>query len=108
LMIGKSDMQGYKSACTYAKRIGLESVTGVAPEAASDDDGNAAAKSPVIDRRSINADQFTELRDLIERTGSDEAKLCAFFKLETLEAMPVEKFGAALAMLRKKLEPAVA
>jgi hypothetical protein len=33
-------MQGYKSATTYAKRIGLESTTGVAPE---DDDGNAAA-----------------------------------------------------------------
>jgi hypothetical protein len=42
LIIGKNDMQGYKSASTYAKRIGLESLTGVAPE---DDDGNAAAKA---------------------------------------------------------------
>jgi hypothetical protein len=42
LIIGKNDMQGYKSATTYAKRIGLESVTGLAPE---DDDGNAAAKN---------------------------------------------------------------
>lgn len=40
LIVNKNDMQGFKSACTYAKRIGLESVTGVAPE---DDDGNAAA-----------------------------------------------------------------
>lgn len=40
LIIGKRDMQGFKSAATYAKRIGLESVTGVAPD---DDDGNAAA-----------------------------------------------------------------
>jgi len=40
LILGKNDMQGYKSATTYAKRIGLESTTGVAPE---DDDGNAAA-----------------------------------------------------------------
>lgn len=44
LHIGKGDMQGYKSATTYAKRIGLESVTGVAPD--DDDDGNAAAKTP--------------------------------------------------------------
>lgn len=43
LLLGKQDMQGFKSATTYAKRIGLESVTGVAPE---DDDGNAAAKNP--------------------------------------------------------------
>src|SRR5690606_37348030 len=42
LMIGKQDMHGLKSATTYAKRIGLESVTGVATE---DDDGNAAAKA---------------------------------------------------------------
>ena len=42
LIVTKNDMQGYKSASTYAKRIGLESLTGVAPE---DDDGNAAAKA---------------------------------------------------------------
>jgi hypothetical protein len=43
LIVGKNDMQGFKSATTYAKRIGLESVTGVAPD---DDDGNDAAKNP--------------------------------------------------------------
>ncbi|SLN74916.1 ERF superfamily protein [Roseivivax jejudonensis] len=52
LIIGRQDMPGYKSATTYAKRIGLESVTGVAPE---DDDGNAAAEStrraPADDRQ---------------------------------------------------------
>lgn len=40
LIVDRQNMQGMKSATTYAKRIGLESVTGVAPE---DDDGNAAA-----------------------------------------------------------------
>jgi ERF superfamily len=43
LIVAANNMQGMKSATTYAKRIGLESVTGVAPE---DDDGNAAAKAP--------------------------------------------------------------
>jgi hypothetical protein len=101
LILGKSDMQGYKTACTYAKRIGLESVTGVAPE---DDDGNAAARNPaVIDRRCINADQFTDLRNMIKKSGAVEARMLAFFKLETLEEMPVEKFGAAVAMLRRKI-----
>lgn len=42
LIVAKPDMQAFKSATTYAKRIGLESVTGIAPE---DDDGNAAAKA---------------------------------------------------------------
>jgi hypothetical protein len=42
LIVTKNDMQGFKSATTYAKRIGLESLSGVAPE---DDDGNAAARA---------------------------------------------------------------
>jgi hypothetical protein len=43
LLVAKNDMQGMKSATTYAKRIGIESLTGIAPE---DDDGNDAAKAP--------------------------------------------------------------
>ena len=44
LLVSKGDIQAYKSATTYAKRMGLESVCGVAP--ADDDDGTAAAKAP--------------------------------------------------------------
>lgn len=43
MIVDKQNMQGMKSATTYAKRIGLESVTGIAAE---DDDGNAASKAP--------------------------------------------------------------
>lgn len=42
LLLGKNDMQGYGSAVTYARRYGLMSMAGVAPE---DDDGNAAVTS---------------------------------------------------------------
>jgi hypothetical protein len=44
LIVDRNNMQGMKSATTYAKRIGLESLSGVAPD--TDDDGNAAAKAP--------------------------------------------------------------
>lgn len=40
LILGKQDMQGLGSAMTYARRYGLMSMAGIAPE---DDDGNAAA-----------------------------------------------------------------
>jgi hypothetical protein len=43
LIVAKNDMQGYGSAVTYARRYGLMSMAGIAPE---DDDGNAAAKAP--------------------------------------------------------------
>ena len=46
LIIGKRDMQGYGSAVTYARRYGLMSMAGIAPE---DDDGNAAAQNPPKD-----------------------------------------------------------
>jgi hypothetical protein len=46
LIVAKNDMQGYGSAVTYARRYGLMSMAGIAPE---DDDGNAAAKSPPRD-----------------------------------------------------------
>jgi len=43
LIVQKNDMQGYGSAVTYARRYGLMSMSGIAPE---DDDGNDAAKAP--------------------------------------------------------------
>jgi hypothetical protein len=49
LIVQKNDMQGYGSAVTYARRYGLMSMAGIAPE---DDDGNAAAKAaPVVEQR---------------------------------------------------------
>lgn len=42
LIVQKNDMQGYGSAVTYARRYGLMTMAGIAPE---DDDGNAAAQA---------------------------------------------------------------
>lgn len=101
LIINKNDMQGMKSATTYAKRIGLESLTGIAPE---DDDGNAAAKAPprAEPPKPITADQFKEMNDLIFDTGADEAKFCAFWKVSSLEDMTSKQAVDAISMLKKK------
>ena len=48
LILGKNDMQGFGSAQTYARRYGLMTMAGIAPE---DDDGNAAAKSAPAPRQ---------------------------------------------------------
>lgn len=77
LIVDRQNMQGMKSATTYAKRIGLESLSGVAPE---DDDGNDASKAPppkkekpvelppeAIDAAKTslgNADTLDQLRDI--------------------------------------------
>jgi hypothetical protein len=104
LIINKNDMQGMKSATTYAKRIGLESLTGIAPD---DDDGNAAAKAaPPAQAKppvKMTAEQFQQINDLIERTASDEAKLCAYWKVAELHDLTAQQADQTVAMLTKKL-----
>lgn len=101
LIINKQDMQGMKSATTYAKRIGLESLTGIAPE---DDDGNAAAKAaPKAEAiRLIGAEQFQEINELIFDTETDEVKFCSYWKVKTLEDLTEKQGVDAIAMLKKK------
>jgi hypothetical protein len=72
LLVGKNDMQGMKSATTYAKRIGLESVTGIAPE---DDDGNAAAANPEAARMSKakSRDLYAKLQSGLRNQSSENA-----------------------------------
>ena len=118
LIIGKNDMQGFGSACTYARRYGLMGMAGIAPE---DDDGNAAVKSQGanggatrITRQSatqdadvasklITGDQFLTLRGLIEEGGVDEAKFLAFLGADSLETLTVRQFEDGVAAIRRKL-----
>ena len=105
LIVDRNNMQGMKSATTYAKRIGLESLSGVAPD--TDDDGNAAAKAPPAPRQQapakMTADQFQQITDLIDRTGSDEEKLRAYFKVAALHDLTAQQADQTIAMLTKKL-----
>jgi hypothetical protein len=107
LIINKQDMQGMKSATTYAKRIGLESLTGIAPE---DDDGNAAAKAaPKVEpSKLISKEQYVDMSDLMFDTNTDEAKFCAYWKVKQLEDMTEKQAIDAIAMLTKKAALGVA
>jgi hypothetical protein len=107
LIINKQDMQGMKSATTYAKRIGLESLTGIAPE---DDDGNAAAKAaPKVEAsKLISKEQYVDMSDLMFDTNTDEAKFCAYWQVKQLEDMTEKQAIDAIAMLTKKAALGVA
>lgn len=100
LIVQKQDMQGMKSATTYAKRIGLESVSGLAPE---DDDGNAAAKAAPKAEQTVTPDQFIKLRDKMEAAGADEAKLLAAYRTQSLQQFPASKFADAMSKLEAKI-----
>ena len=97
LIVGKNDMQGMKSATTYAKRIGLESVTGIAPE---DDDGNAAAKA--APSGTLTAEQVAEIKALVDETASDPSAFAKAVRAASIEAIPAADFERARGMLIKK------
>jgi hypothetical protein len=65
LIVDRANMQGMKSATTYAKRIGLESVSGIAPE---DDDGNAAAKAAP---KKVSMVEMTRQLELLDHDLAD-------------------------------------
>jgi hypothetical protein len=102
LIVAKNDMQGMKSATTYAKRIGIESLTGIAPE---DDDGNAAAKAAPKSQpaKKITAEQFQKIQALVFATQTPEDKICAYMQVNDLHDMTEKQADDAIAMLNKKL-----
>lgn len=102
LIVAANNMQGMKSATTYAKRIGLESVTGVAPE---DDDGNAAAASPPPSRpQTISADQFVSLRAKAMDAEVAEKQICAFYNAPSFEQFPADAFTKAMKKLQASID----
>lgn len=75
LIVQKNDMQGMKSATTYAKRIGAESICGIAPE---DDDGNAAVRAVPTDDIYMNTkDQDKRLTEYLTKKeiAADKQKI---------------------------------
>jgi hypothetical protein len=100
LIIGKQDMQGYKSASTYAKRIGLESLTGVAPE---DDDGNAAAKAAPVSARKVGRAEMETLDDLLDRTETPRDRFFAYAKVDGMADITIDQYDSLVKMLGRKL-----
>jgi hypothetical protein len=79
------------SADTYAMRDLLRMIWNIAT---FDDDGNAAGSTP------IDAQQLIELEKLIEETGADLDKFCAYMGVSELAALPARKFENAKTALR--------
>ena len=100
LIVNKNDMQGFKSATTYAKRIGLESLTGVAP---IDDDGNDAAKAAPVFARKIGRAEMETLDDLLQRTETPRDRFFAYAKVDGMADITVDQYDSLVKMLGRKL-----
>jgi len=87
LIVQKNDMQGYGSAVTYARRYGLMSMAGIAPE---DDDGNAAAKAAPKDKPEPKREQRQKQEPSgppQEAIGTAKASLSGADSLDQLKAI---------------------
>lgn len=110
LLVDRQNMQGMKSATTYAKRIGLESLSGVAPE---DDDGNAAVAAPAPRQQRqdqgkppvqrISADQFLALRDKALAAGVAVESIAKSYGANSLEELPANFFDDAMGRLASRM-----
>jgi hypothetical protein len=100
LIVTKNDMQGFKSATTYAKRIGLESLSGVAPE---DDDANAAVKAAPVSARKIGRAEMETLDDLLDRTETPRDRFFAYAKVDGMADITIDQYDSLVKMLGRKL-----
>lgn len=62
-------------------------------------DSNTGSMTP---QSPIDAEQLAFLHSEIERTQSDEAAFCRYLKVPSLDALPVGKYAAAVAGLKRK------
>jgi len=107
LIVDKQNMQGMKSATTYAKRIGLESLSGIAPE---DDDGNAASKAPPRQQQNVSAsppalsdDDFAKITMLIKATSTQVDAVCKAAKVDSLDKLTPPQAAKVIEKLETKL-----
>ena len=97
---GKNSIQAIGSAVTYLQRYTLKSALGLA--SAQDDDAKAAEVRP--GNENISADQWQELRDLIEQAGIDEKVVLDAAKVSALDFLPARDFPS----IKKRLEKTIA
>ena len=96
----KANMNGLQrmgGAVTYLQRYTLKAALGIS--ASEDTDGGVSDADLAM---SITAEQFQELRDLLEQSGSKESDMLAYVKAKDMEGMNLKQYAKAKsAMLHK-------
>lgn len=95
----KNAVQAVGSSQTYGQRYTAQAILGLSLGDDTDDDGAGAADSGKID-----ADQYFQLRNLIDEAAADEAKFCEYLKVANLEELPRKSFANAVQALRNKIK----
>lgn len=96
----RSGPQAYGAAQSFVLKQYYRGLLAIPTGDKDDPDGkDAGAEIPAT---KMSADQFKELQDLIGQTGTDEDKLCAYWKIGALHDLNANQCRDAIAMLKKK------
>ena len=95
----KKDPQAGGSCITYARRYGLAAMAGI-PQV--DDDAESAMLRG--SNEVINELQASELKALIELTGTDVNQFLKHFKIHSVDSMLAVSYSKALAALKAKVK----
>lgn len=99
----KNAVQAVGSSQTYGQRYAAQAILGLSLGDDTDDDGAAGGSVGTI-----TADEFFNLKTMIEEAGADEAKFCQFLKVKDLESLPQRQYSAAVSALRAKIKKTAA
>jgi len=92
----KAMAAAFKYAMFQTFCVPLEGVTG----------GDADSVTHEVQVQTVDEEQAATIRDMIEATGSDTAKFCAAFGVETVDTLPAAKYDKAMAALNRKAKQA--
>jgi len=101
----KNAVQAVGSSQTYGQRYTAQAILGLSLGEDTEDDGRTATGE------TITAEQYLELRELVERAGITEDVVCKAERVQMLDALPVKRFQHVknqLAVTMKKKEQASA
>lgn len=98
----KNAIQSVASAVTYLQRYTLLAICGLGTRDQADPDGRETVEATITDV------QAQELRDAMAATNANEAKFLAHLGVDSLDALPSQRFKEAMAILveRKKKQEA--
>jgi hypothetical protein len=97
----KANMNGFQrmgGAVTYLQRYTLKAALGIA--ASKDTDGAMQSTDVLME---INADQFQELKRLLEESGETEQRMLAYVKAEQTETLTLVQYAKAKAAMLAKI-----
>ena len=101
----KKDPQAAGSAITYARRYALQAIAGI--PTADDDAESAMLRGDEQEQEKkpepISEDTVIEIAALIDKTGTDKAKVFQTYKVQRIEDLTAENAKKAIRILKKKL-----